>query len=44
MLEKLQRKIILRICSEYRTAPTNAVMVLSGTLPTYLLVKERVAL
>lgn len=40
-LEKVQRKIILRQCRAYRTSPTIALQVISGTLPIELMATER---
>lgn len=40
-LEKVQRKIMLRLCRSYRTTSTVALQVLSGTLPIELMAEER---
>lgn len=42
LLEKVQRRIALRICSAYRTVSLEAVVLLAGTPPIDLLVDERV--
>lgn len=41
ILEKVQRRTALRICSAYRTASTEAVVVLAGVPPLELLAEER---
>lgn len=42
-LQKAQRKAVLRICAAYRTAPTEALLVLAGVSPnTFLATKKRI--
>lgn len=41
-LEKVQRKVAIRISSAYRTVSTKAIQVVAGTIPIHLLVNERV--
>ncbi|KAJ8956199.1 hypothetical protein NQ318_020752 [Aromia moschata] len=41
MLKKAQRKVVTRICSAYRTISTVAALVISGTPPIRLQIKER---
>lgn len=40
-LERVQRKVALRICSAYRTTSTKALQVIAGIIPIHLLVLER---
>lgn len=40
-LEKVQRKIMLRLCRAYRTVSTPALQVISGSLPIELMAEER---
>jgi hypothetical protein len=41
LLGKAQRKLLVRICSAYRTTSTSALQVISGTIPIHLLAQER---
>lgn len=41
MIEKVQRKIAIRIASAYRTVATKSIQLIAGTIPIHLLVKER---
>lgn len=41
ILEKVQRKVAIRIVSAYRTVSTKAVQVIAGTVPLHLLAHER---
>ena len=41
LLEKTQRKVLIKICCSYRTAPTEGLYVIAGVIPIGLLVKER---
>nr|XP_023022565.1 uncharacterized protein LOC111510844 [Leptinotarsa decemlineata] len=42
-LMKLQRRMLLRVASAYRTAATEGLCIITGTIPIDLLIKERVA-
>lgn len=42
MLEKLNRRMAIRITSAYRTAPTTALLVIAGTPPIKEKIKERI--
>ena len=44
LLERLNRRMALRVTAAYRTAPTEAVLVLAGLPPIDLQIKERVLL
>lgn len=44
MLERINRKMAIRITSAYRTVPTTAILVLAGNLPIKLSVEERVVI
>lgn len=41
LLQKAQRKILIRVAAAYKTAPTTALQVISGIPPIDLLVQER---
>lgn len=41
LLEKVQRKMLLRTRSAFKTTSTKALQVIAGELPIYLLVRER---
>ena len=43
MLLQVQRRVVLRVCSAYRAVSTEAVLVIAGLIPMYLLVEERTA-
>ncbi|KAI5754009.1 hypothetical protein M8J77_005034 [Diaphorina citri] len=44
LLERVQRKVMLRLCRAYRTTSTPALQIITGTLPIELMVKEKVEL
>lgn len=44
MLERVQRKVMLRLARAYRTTSTPALQVITGSLPVELMVEERVRL
>ncbi|KAI5747429.1 hypothetical protein M8J77_014440 [Diaphorina citri] len=41
MMEKVQRKVMLRLARAYRTVATGALQVISGSLPIELMIEER---
>lgn len=41
LLERVQRKVMLKLCRSYRTSSTPALQVLSGTLPIEMMIEER---
>lgn len=42
LMERVQRKVMIRMCRSYRTVSTRALQVLSGTLPIELMVDQKV--
>lgn len=44
MMERVQRKMLLRVASAYRTASTRAIQVITGATPIEIMVKERLYL
>lgn len=41
LMQKVQRKVMLRLCRAYRTSSTAALQVISGSMPVELMVEEK---